>query len=270
MNSKIITLLLWISLISCNYQNPEDGNYIYSYRENGKELHKLEFIVKNNDTILQGDYLVYDDNENLIFAGICVDNLLHGSSVSYFPNGNKQTEGDFKRNMLDGNVVHYYNNDSVESEKIEIIENYREDVRVLGYYHFRENSSIDEYKFYDHKGELIYSEFYDEDGNISESEGRLVPNIIIGNSIKNNKLTLNDDLIVHIYFIIPPDTDYRASTRIVGLDEEWNELQEIKKDEVYNYKRTIDTLGKFRFEINYQNSRDDKEYINGFDFEVVL
>lgn len=271
-NQKTITYIsLIFIIISCNSKNQKssdnrnDKYYTYFY-SNGNIKTKAE--LRKNDTIFEGSYQEFNTDGELVFNGNMSNNKLNGPYITYYDNGNIRSKGFFKNGLKNGKSVWYYDNNLDNLNKINTIAYYKKDSLFSHQYFYNENGSLKRYKFYDHKGRMIYYESYNNK-NIIDFEGNKTPNIIINQSLAEQRLNKGDSLKLKMYFVMPPKSKYNISTKIKGLEKDWKDFKGAKENEFYIYKRLIDTIGEFEFKIRSKNLNDSKIHKNGFKFQVL-
>ncbi|OXA88700.1 toxin-antitoxin system YwqK family antitoxin [Flavobacterium hercynium] len=133
---SVCVILLILSLI--NKKPPVLKRYI----PETKDTLTTEFVIRNNDTIPHGKYIVHNEN------------------------GNKTDEGSFVDGHIKGKSIHYFDNEMIESIC------YYKSVKIkeeCTFYYFNEKTM--KYYMYNDLGELEFIIYYDKFGNVESYEG---------------------------------------------------------------------------------------------------
>ena len=172
---SVILLGLIVLLFCCN---DEKTHTLKRYYTDSKETFKVEYIVRNGDTILQG------------------------KSFRYNEKGNKISECNFVNNVIRGKYIYYYDNGKIES--IEYINDENRKAEIFWNY---PNGEIEKYAFFSKYKEPIFLISYDEKGP-TKYEGHTIANIHKGklNSKKQPNFQSNQyfkvgDTLVHQYIV---------------------------------------------------------------------
>ena len=136
----ILFVLFVFLLYSCKKENEKRG-VLKTYFPKDKEIVFSEYLIKNEDTLLDGKYIVRKYNGEKIKSGAYKNGKSIGPIIFYFDNGN--IESIDKRN----------NNKSIET-----IFNYR-------------NGKIERYTSYDDFGKSAFIVRFDEQSNVKSYEG---------------------------------------------------------------------------------------------------
>lgn len=139
-NKYLICILFLILYTSCN-QEEAKVNVLKSYFPKDKQIVYSEYIVKNGDTILDGNYKVYTHE------------------------GKKVKSGKYKNGKSIGAVIFYYDNGIIET----IENNYNNKFRDVVFNHT--NGKTERYELYDNYGNLNFIINFDSLGNIINYKG---------------------------------------------------------------------------------------------------
>jgi antitoxin component YwqK of YwqJK toxin-antitoxin module len=137
-----IIYLLFIILIfySCKKENGQRG-VLKTYFPKDNQIVLSEYIIKNDDTIINGKYTVYKYSGEKIKSGIYKNGKKTGPTTFYYDNGN-----------------------------IECISTSKDDKPIETIYNYR-NGKIERYLFYDDFGKTAFIIYFDEFGNVDKYKG---------------------------------------------------------------------------------------------------
>lgn len=140
-NFIIIILVLTIMLISCNEEVDRVKKVVFL--DKGYGLY--DYYIENGDTIMNGDFSIFDKNGRLKKKGKSVRNQFYGPYEDYYPYGQIESSR-FRENNKDIGEITW----------------------------FRPDGSLDTYNFYDDFGDVNFVAKYDEENNVKKAEGLIL------------------------------------------------------------------------------------------------
>ena len=195
---KYVTFLLSIStlLFSCKEDNRnKKGIYKTDFPED-KQVMFSEYIIKNGDSILDGNYTVYNYERKKIRSGR------------------------YKNGKAIGAVIYYYDNGNIES-----IDHRNNDKFIDATFNYK-NGKIERYIFYDDFGNTSFIIRFDEQSNITSYDGYPIFEIYqykIANKEKfktkiNQHLKVGDTLKQEYLIANIPNTNRSFQVRNLDVD----------------------------------------------------
>ena len=130
-------------LFSCQ-DNQTRKTMKYSYPDNSGHV-IAEYLLDNGDTIIDGKYSFYDNQNRLRKTGTFVDNEIYGTTKFYYENGNVESIHFIKDNKDIGEVTWNY-----------------------------PDGKIRKYSFYDVLGNLNFIANYDKEGTMETCKGLII------------------------------------------------------------------------------------------------
>jgi len=248
--TSIIILLGFTVLFFCNKK--EKTFFLKSYNSDKKVTDISQYVIRNGDTILEGQFTQYNQKGNKIVEGNFLNGHINGKSIYYFDSGIIES-------------VHYRKNSKITEES------------VFNY----SNGEVRKYLMYDDFGILDFLIRFDELGNVKSYEGLPVIEIYqykiankeqfktkinqylkIGDTLKYQYLIANIPNAKRTFKIENLDVDNSKAKRIltqippVGIDVKEiltkkgiNRIRAIVKYEFNDKEKTVikDTIS---FEVN--------------------
>lgn len=228
----LCVILLCLLLLSCNHDNK-----IIKYYESGEILSEIRI---NDDSIKQGETITYYKN------GVIK------SIVTYF---------DGKKN---GEVYSYY-----ENGKLESVFNWLNDTPYGNGLIFNAKGQMDEYRYYNRRGDLIYKIKFDENGKKKEEYGVVITPILVGNQC----FKLDKIYEVELDIAYPPNTE-SVLINFGEVDDKTLEfinspkyIQLFNNSEKSTINLTPSKPGEYRWKLEYiRNGEQIKHlyYLNDF------
>ncbi|MGM1057450.1 MAG: toxin-antitoxin system YwqK family antitoxin [Bacteroidota bacterium] len=252
-------ILILISLLSlfCSCKNGENINLTDSTQK-----------LAEPDTLNDGLRNTYFQNGKLKLLEEYQDGQHHGKIKGYFENGNLEFTGSYYQGKKDGEFLSYFNVNKPLEQKIKIKEKWFEGKLIHNKYEYEENQKLKNYYFYNLSGEIYYYERYDENEEMIESNGSKTPVIYSPNDLEN--LKAGDTLQVIIFAPMSPFCQMKMAARVKDYQEEWEPLKLNFRDNQVVYKKRIDSIGEFSFEVKSMDLCDEKNYINSLNFSSKL
>lgn len=224
--------------------------------------------VAESDTLNDGLRKTYFQNGKLKLIEEYQNGQQHGKIKGYFENGNLEYIGSYYQGKKDGEFLSYYNVNKPLEQKIKIKEKWFEGKLIHNKYEYEKNQKLKNYYFHNLSGELYYYESYDENEEIIESNGSKTPVIYSPNDLEDFKA--GDTLQVIIFAPMPPFCQVKMAARVKDYQDEWKPLKVNFRDNQIVYKKRIDSIGEFRFEVKSMDLCDEKNYINALNFSSKL
>ncbi|NHM06554.1 hypothetical protein G4D82_04920 [Flavobacterium sp. CYK-4] len=167
--SKIILgvfsiVLLLLAVCYFIQRKDETIHTIKRYDRSSNETYVMQYIIKDNDTIV------------------------HGTSVSYDKKGNKIVEGQFVNNKPFGKWVYYFNNGNIKAIHYRL--NKKSNAESIWNY---SNGKIERYVLYDEFEKPVFIIRYDEAGNVKSYEGLPLIEIYQFKIARKEKFKINID-----------------------------------------------------------------------------
>lgn len=252
-----ILILISLFLLFCSCKNVENKNLTDYTQE-----------VAESDTLNDGLRKTYFQNGKLKLIEEHQNGLQHGRIEGYFENGNLEFTGSYYQGKKDGEFFSYYNVNKPLEQKIKIKEKWFDGKLIHNKYEYEENQKLKNYYFHNLSGELYYYERYDENEEMIEIGGSKTPVIYSPNDLKN--LNAGDTLQVIIFAPMSPLCQVKMAARVKDYQDEWEPLKVNFRDNQIVYKKRIDSIGEFRFEVKSMDLCDEKNYINALNFSSKL
>lgn len=245
-----VVILGLIVLVYCF--KDEKVQTLKKYYPDSKETETYEYIIRNNDTILQGKTFTYNKKGIKISEGNCVNNVLIGKFTYYYENGNIE-------------CIKYI----IDKKKYaEILWNYP-------------NGAIEKYAFFSKYKEPIFLIDYDKNGP-TKYEGHVIEEIYHGKlnskkqrSIEDNQYFRVGDTLIHQYIVANiPNAKRSFKVENVGIDNaKVKRTITQKPPTTIEVKEILTTKGKYtiRAVIKYEFKNNIMPVINNtlfFDVNV--
>ena len=150
-------------------------------------------IIKGKDTILQGQFLIYNKSKHLILKCNYKNNKVDGLAYSYNDNGVLKIICNMSNGYKEGKSTSYYENGTIRT-----IETYRKGTiygNTISYY---QNKQLDIYVLWDSLGRAMGEIKFDETGKIHSKEGKLVNCFLDTDRIKEGEKFKMDCLLADI------------------------------------------------------------------------
>lgn len=189
-----------------------------------------EIKIKNTDTILDGNFHIYTNNNILKRSGTFVNNEFYGLYKNYFNNGNVES-------------IMYRNNGK--------------DIGEATWYN--EDGKLNDYKFYDKYGNLNFYIMYDTNGKISKAKGKVLFEIYQSLLI-NKEFNIGDTIKYQLTYPNIPKTSISLNIELLDFDNSKIERQITKIEPVVVQYKDIAVkkgLNTIRASIKY-NFLDEK------------
>lgn len=263
MKKYIIILILVLVNCKSKIEKHKSINQIFKKRNLFEEY---SFKISHGDTLIDGYRKEFYENGNLKIITNYNEGIKHGVVEGFYESGNKEFEGNFHKNKKEGSFILYYDTDKPLDEKVKIKEKWFAGKLIHNRYEYYANMRLENYSFYNLKGELYYYEYYNEQGKIIEREGSKVPVIFCSNNLNNFKL--NDTLAILIFSPMSPVCESSLYVKIEGFIEESQKINIGYRDDPILYKRKINKVGDFNFQIKHLDKCSSKEYINSLKFST--
>ncbi|MEP6803759.1 MAG: hypothetical protein ABI892_04490 [Flavobacterium sp.] len=135
----LITLIGLAIIIGCN---KKEVRFLKSYYPDRKVKDISQYIIRNGDTVFEGEFIQYNTKGNKIAEGKFLNGHINGKSIYYFDNGIIES-------------IHYRKNGEITEEST---------------YNYP-NGKVTKYLMYDDFGILDFLIRYDELGNMKSYEG---------------------------------------------------------------------------------------------------
>lgn len=145
-NIKYLTLFLLLITVFYSCKKEEKVNLVkYDFPED-KQVGYYEYIVNEvKDTILEGNFTIYNYEGKKISSGTNKNGKIAGQSTFYYDNGNIESINNRDNNQLDIDIVYYYRNGKVKR-----------------------------YSMFDELGNLTFFIYFDKQGNPKNYKGNCV------------------------------------------------------------------------------------------------
>jgi len=190
----IFTCFLGLILSSC--EKEKKVNILKTYFPKDKQIVFSEYIIKNGDTILDGNYIVHKYNGKKIKSGVYKNGKAIGPLVFYFESGNIESIDYKNEKRLSQETKYYY-----------------------------ESGKIRKYALSDDFGSTTFIIKYDESGSITSYEGLLLMEVYqykIANKeefkTKINQFLKVGDTLKHQYIIANiPNTKRNFKIENLGM-----------------------------------------------------
>lgn len=185
----ILLIVALCTMFSCAKQ--EIRGTVTHHFANQSGYGVFEYVLENNDTVLDGSYKVYDKANRLIKEGTNVNNEMHGPAKFYYPSGNVQS-------------IRYYKHDKEIGEK-------------TWYY---PNGNPERYSFYDDLDNLNFFIIYDSLGKPEKWKGMILFETYQYKLAKENKnrYKLGDEVEYHFMFPNIPDTEREFHFKLLDFE----------------------------------------------------
>ena len=135
-------IVLFVCLLICVFYVGEEKVYTSNeYNSKGQLIGKNEYVIRNNDTILNGKFERYNGNGILISKGQFLEGHVHGKCRYYYENGKIEE-------------VHFRKNKDVTLESA----------------FYNPKGFIEKYIVYDYLGNYFFTIYFDEKG-VTNYEG---------------------------------------------------------------------------------------------------
>lgn len=193
----IVISVILLGLIVFNFCfKDEKLRTLKRYYPDSKETYVYKYIVRNGDTILQGDVIVYNKK------------------------GIKVAKGNLINNVTKGEFIYYYDNGKIESKKY-VLDNKKNAEYLWNY----PNGKIEKYVFFNDLGEPYFIISYDEKGP-TQYEGPTIKNIYHKNfnskkhdNIQDDQYFKVGDTLIHQYLVANiPNAKRSFTVENVGSD----------------------------------------------------
>ena len=120
MNSKrkTILILLVVLLVTIGgiyfYKSSNYSGVLKEYNSKGVLVGSNEYVIKNGDTILHGQFISYNTHGIKISEGNYVNGYIKGKCIYYYDNGKIETIQYRKKNKIKEETTEYYPNGKVK------------------------------------------------------------------------------------------------------------------------------------------------------------
>jgi antitoxin component YwqK of YwqJK toxin-antitoxin module len=256
--------LVVILLISCNSKDnneSKDKNVIINrtYYPNGKlKSEKSHFLF-----IKDGLSKEYYENGKLSSVVSYKDGLRNGIFILFSKIGTVQGAGFYKNDKRDSTWVSYYKNGTIK--KIMYFEDDKQFKSRIDYY--PDTKVIEQYTFYDFKGEPIYASTYDKNGKLIKEKGCLVPM----RQADDYNITEHDTLKTKLYVTTPQH--YKKPivlSKMEPVSTGWETLQIINNCASYQKINTSNTICKWYTKVIMRNIETQKDSIIESNIELNI
>ena len=149
--------------------------------------------VKGKDTILQGEFLVYNKSKYLILKCNYKNNKVDGLVYTYNENGILKRISNNLNGYKEGKSTFYYENGTINS-----IETYRKGTIFGNSIYYYQNEQIDSYILWDSLGRARFKIKFDKAGRIDKTEGKAVNCFLDTDKIKEGGKFKMDCLLADI------------------------------------------------------------------------
>lgn len=166
-NNTFQLLIIFISFVSCEKSINID-NYEF-YDSIRKTRVKFYYKKNNNKIIYHGKYISTNINGKIIKEYNFNNGKLSGEQIRRFDNGNLMAKVYYKNGLKNGYEDVFYENGKKKFER-----KYLNNKLILEEINFYENGMIENFNFYDNKGDLVFYIDFDKKGFVSKKEGLLI------------------------------------------------------------------------------------------------
>lgn len=117
MNRKpfVITIVGIITLCLCRYIYTHKGQVLKEYSKTGELIGTNEYVIRNGDTILNGNFVNYNKKGNKISEGLFVNGEIYGKCIDYYDNGNIKNSYFKKTSKITLEAQWNYSNEEIET-----------------------------------------------------------------------------------------------------------------------------------------------------------
>ncbi len=256
-----IIVLPALVLSSCGGEKVPD-NVVQVLDENGKKLMEYEYTVTaNGDTLKHGQYRSYYENGQIEISSIYVDDMKEGAEHMYFENGSLKMSGWYKNDKADSLWTAFYDNSGKDTEpQKKTVGYWFRGEKVSHQYFYRQDGTLEQYRFYNPMEELFYKREYNAD-TITE-DGCICPQLVMVNET-NSVFEVGDTLVARVYFVSPPGVETNYTVQLEGIPESHNPPLQQVYDSYIHYKYVLQQPGEFTIvatntRIGTDNETEDK------------
>jgi antitoxin component YwqK of YwqJK toxin-antitoxin module len=283
MNKHLLILLLLLGA-SCQQsdhtkkdEEKRNNNVSIRYYPNGTIESELPYKLVNNNTIFDGivkdDTIVdgivkfYHPNGKKMVEVLYINGKKEGTQKGYYDSGNLEYIGYNKNGLKDSVWVWYFDSPTVKDKSIKSINYWKNGKQLSHQYEYNFDGQIINYEFFDLVGRLVYERKYD-DGVFLSKDGSMSPLIHVRKE-DDFVYKVGEQLLVHVYPVVPPEFKSEVYIRIKGFNSKWEEISSNNK--YYSvYSNDFIKNGKYIFEVKAKLLDDNnfvkEEHVYSFQF----
>ena len=186
---KIIKTYGYLFLLIIIYSCQEKKNLLVKQFKDSGDRGEFEYIINKGDTILDGNFVIYDDENKKISTGKYFNGEPKGKQYFFYSNGNIES-------------IHYRKNKKIYEESV--------------YYH--ESGKLRKYVLYDDFGESVFIIRFDSKENVINYEGLPLIELYHLREKKYKKYKIGDTLQYKLIIAEIPKSTKKVKIELKNFD----------------------------------------------------